>query len=102
MKKTQLIELKRILIKNKIAFFSIMLFVTLGVMLFLGISWTSKGITSGMNDYIERQKLHDLELIYPFGLDDEALRVIKEIDEVDEAIEVMKATVPTLRKFTRH
>lgn len=24
------------------------------------------------------------------------------IDEVDEAIEVMKATVPTLRKFTRH
>ncbi|MCQ2535825.1 MAG: FtsX-like permease family protein [Lachnospiraceae bacterium] len=86
MEKTQLIELKRILIKNKIAFFSIMIFVTLGVMLFLGISWTSKGITSGMNDYIERQKLHDLELIYPFGLDDEALWVINEIDDVDEAV----------------
>ena len=69
MKKTQWIELFHIISKTKVTFIAIILFVTMGMALFFGITWSGKSIEASANDFFVKGSLADLDLQYVYGFD---------------------------------
>lgn len=84
MKKTQIIELFKNIKKTGVSFFSIQMFVALAVSVFLGINWSSGALLTGLDTAVEKGNFYDLQLIFPYGVDDEDLEELKSIDGVDE------------------
>lgn len=66
MKKTSKIELIQNIKHSKVSFFSIMFFVVLVVVLYVGFSWSSRSMDYSTNIQFEKSHLHDYEVTYPF------------------------------------
>lgn len=84
MKRSQLTELLANIRATLVSFFSIVMFVALGVGLFLGIQGSARALEDAANRMFEDNNFHDLEVIFPYGLTDEDLAAIKRIDGIDE------------------
>lgn len=73
-----LVEIKT----NIVAFFSITMFVCLGVGLFLGIQWGGTAIRNTTEEAFERGHMHDIEVVYPYGLTDDHVKQLEAVEGV--------------------
>ena len=85
MKKTQWIELFRIINKTKVTFIAIILFVTMGMALFFGITWSGDSIEASSNDFFIKGALADLDLQYIYGFDEDFSAELASLDGVEAA-----------------
>lgn len=85
MKKIQLIELIKTIKKTFVSFISIIFFIVLGTALFLGIGWSTKAFVKTLDKTLNDTSVYDLDITYPYGLDDEAVNLILSIDDVEKA-----------------
>ncbi len=83
MKKTQIIELFHNIKSGLVSFVAILIFVTLGVALYLGIGWAGMAIDTTVEKEYKTFDMHDLEVIYPYGFSDEDIEKISKVDGVD-------------------
>ncbi|MBP9995642.1 MAG: hypothetical protein KBT19_00025 [Lachnospiraceae bacterium] len=68
MKKTHFIELINNIRRTRVAFISIMIFVALGVAIFLGFSWIGDGLVISCVNNNDVHNMHDLHIKSPIGL----------------------------------
>ena len=85
MKKTQWIELFHIISKTKVTFIAIILFVTMGMALFFGITWSGKSIEASANDFFVKGSLADLDLQYVYGFDPSFAEDVSGIEGISNA-----------------
>lgn len=85
MKKTQFIELIKNIRKTLVSYVSIIFFVVLGTALFLGIGWVKSSLTLSINNTLNDTNVHDFEISYPYGLTDEAVKIVSNIEGIDFA-----------------
>ena len=85
MKKTQWIELLHMIRKTMVTFTAITIFVAMGIGLFFGIPWSAQSLTEASEKSYSKGKLHDLDIQYAFGMDDDTVAEIEKIDGVSEA-----------------
>ena len=84
MKPTQRIDLLTTIRGTFVSFFSIFMFVTLGVGVFLGIHWLSGSLHAMADDALGTGRAHDIEITYPYGLTDDDLSKLDDVEGVDE------------------
>ena len=84
MKRTQFIELLNNIKTTIVAFISITMFVALGVCVYVGLGWVSEGIIKMFDDPLNDTNYQDIEILFPYGMDDEDLDKLLELDGVDE------------------
>ena len=76
MKKTRWIVLLRDIRKTWVSFLSIIVFVSLGVAIFLGIKWNEPALSQAMDRYLDEHRYHDLQMVFPYGFtEDDAAAV---------------------------
>ena len=84
MKKTQIIELFANIKNTFVSFFSITMFIALAVALFTGVSWSSTALLQDVDEELDTYMAKDLDIFFPYGLNQDDLDQIKEIEGVDE------------------
>lgn len=84
MKRTQRIDLLTTIKGTAVSFFSVLMFVALGVGVFLGIHWTSGALQTMADDALEKGRGHDLEVTYAYGFTDDDLAKLSGVEGVDE------------------
>lgn len=84
MKKTQFIELLHNIGKTWVSFFSIVMFVALGVGLFLGIHWAARAVEVSADEVYAAQSFHDFDISYPYGITDGNLDDLASVDGVSQ------------------
>lgn len=82
MKKTQWIVLLRDIRKTWVSFLSIIVFVSLGVAIFLGIKWNEPALGRAMDSYLDARQYHDLQLVFPYGFPVEDVSAVATMDGV--------------------
>ena len=85
LKKTQTIELFRTINKTKVSFISVVLFIMLGMAIFLGIDWGNKGFEMTIEDTLNKGLMHDAEISYPYGFTEDFIEDLKKLDYVEAA-----------------
>ena len=83
MTRHQIIELFANIRSTFVSFFSIVLFVTLGVGLFLGIHGAAVSLQRAAAIAYQDGAFHDIEVVYPYGLDGDDLEAIAATDGVE-------------------
>ena len=68
MKKTRWIVLLRDIRKTWVSFLSVIVFVSLGVAIFLGIKWNEPALSQAMDRYLDEHRYHDLQMVFDFGI----------------------------------
>lgn len=84
MKKTQLIELFNNIKSTLVSFISITIFVCLGVAVYTGFSWTSNAIIENADNNLNETKFHDIQILFPYGVNEQDINNLKQIEGVDE------------------
>ena len=84
MKRIRLIELLAEIKANAVAFFSIMMFVCLGIGLFLGIQWGGVALGGEVERVFEVGRMHDIEVQFPYGVTEEDAQRVAALDGVTE------------------
>ena len=69
--------------KTKSKFISIMIIMFLGVFIFVGLKETSPAMVNTYNKYIERHKIYDLRVSHNFGINEEDMKIINTLDNID-------------------
>ena len=69
--------------KTKSKFISIMIIMFLGVFIFVGLKETSPAMVNTYNKYIERHKMYDLRVGHNFGINEEDMKIINTLDNID-------------------
>ncbi|MBQ0125388.1 MAG: ABC transporter permease, partial [Clostridiales bacterium] len=85
MKKTQWIEFFHIIRKTLVTFVAIVLFVTMGMALFFGITWSADAIKASANDYLQKGRLADFDVQYVYGFDGALIESLASVDGVESA-----------------
>ena len=83
MKRTQVTELFANIRSTAVSFFSIVMFVALGVCLYCGMCWTALAIQHSNSDAYTSGNVHALEVTFPYGLTDDDISAISEMEGVD-------------------
>lgn len=86
------IKMRRDLIKMWTQFFSVFMMALLGVLIFVSMEGMYNGLDYQLNDIFENQNLADA-WVYGYGLNDEDIDSIKQLDDVNDASAVMSNTV---------
>ena len=76
-------DILREISKTKSKFISIMIIMFLGVFIFVGLKETSPAMVNTYNKYIERHKMYDLRVSHNFGINEEDMKIINTLDNVD-------------------
>ncbi len=84
MKPTQVIDLFANIKNTFVSFFSILMFVALGVGVFLGISWASPALEMAANNMFEEGAFHNFQIQYPYGLTQEDLAKLSATEGVTQ------------------
>lgn len=84
MKKTQFIELIQTIKRTIVSFISITMFVALSVGVFVGISWSANAILESASDALESRNARDIEILFPYGLDETDIILLSKEECVDE------------------
>ncbi len=95
MKKTQLYEVFANIRATFVSFFSIMMFVALGVAVFLGLHWSAMALQTAMEHSFEQANFSDIEITVP------RLLTEGQIDELSrvEGVELMETGFATTCQF---
>ena len=97
MKRTQVTDLLANIKATFVSFFSIFMFVALGVGVFLGISWASPALENAAQSMLDEGEFHHFQIQYPYGLTDADLAKLAEVEGVTQvepeyqAFQVMQA-----------
>ena len=100
MKPTQITDLLANIRASFVSFFSILMFVTLGVGVFLGISWAAPALQNAADDMFAKGSFHDIQILFPYGLTESDLGKIARLDGVSE-IEKGRQSFETMRVDNR-
>ena len=76
-------DILREISKTKSKFISIMIIMFLGVFIFVGLKETSPAVVNTYNKYIERHKMYDLRVSHNFGINEEDMKIINALDNID-------------------
>ena len=82
MKKTRWIVLLRDIRKTWVSFLSIIVFVSLGVAIFLGIKWNEPALSQAMDRYLDEHRYHDLQMVFPYGFTEDDAAAVAALDGV--------------------
>ena len=63
-----------------VSFISIAFFVLLGAAIFLGINWSVTGYKNTVNNTLEEWNMHDIEITFPYGFDQNEINKIKQLN----------------------
>ena len=61
------------------------IFVALGTCLYTGIKWTMDSVQSSIDREYETGKMHDFEINYPYGFEDDFIDDLKTLEDVSAA-----------------
>lgn len=84
MKRTQIRELFSNIKVTFVSFFSILMFVALGVGLFVGISWTAPALQSAADRVFDEGSFHDFSVQFPYGLTESDLSELRDVEGVSD------------------
>ncbi|MDO4798240.1 MAG: FtsX-like permease family protein [Coriobacteriales bacterium] len=84
MKKTQRRDLVTTIKGTFISFFSILMFVALGVGVFLGIIWSGPALEGAAERVFEEGNFHNFQIQFPYGLTDSDLQQLSQVDGVTQ------------------
>lgn len=84
MTKTLLIDSVRIIKKSIVIYISIIIFTMLCVALYIGLEWGTESITKSLDDAMVTGNLYDIRILYDHGLSENDIKIISEINEIDE------------------
>lgn len=82
MKKTRWIVLLRDIRKTWVSFLSIIVFVSLGVAIFLGIKWNEPALSQAMDRYLDEHRYHDLQMVFPYGFTEDDAAAVAALEGV--------------------
>lgn len=82
MKKTRWIVLLRDIRKTWVSFLSIIVFVSLGVAIFLGIKWNEPALSQAIDRYLDEHRYHDLQMVFPYGFTEDDAAAVAALDGV--------------------
>ena len=82
MKPTQAIDLIETIRTTIVSFVSILMFVALGVAVFLGISWVEPGMKIAADNMFSEGAFHNFQIQYPYGLTQDDINKLLEVDGV--------------------
>ncbi len=85
MKKTQFIDLYKNIQKTWVSFFSMVIFVILGIALFLSLTWGSESIEMTAAKEFSDYHMQDLEAINPYGFLESDIDKVRALDDVTYA-----------------
>ena len=64
-------------IKSTLAsFIAIVIFVSLSISIFVSASWAGSSVINNIDSLIKQTNMHDVELIFPYGFDNEEFKQI--------------------------
>ena len=94
-------DILREISKTKSKFISIMIIMFLGVFIFVGLKETSPAMVNTYNKYIERHKMYDLRVNHNFGINEEDMKIINALDNVDlsESYFIKKLQITNSNEF---
>ena len=95
MKPAQITELFANIKKTFVSFFSILMFVALGVSIFLGISWSGPALRNAADNEFDEGTFHDFQVQYLYGLADSELEQLAALDGVTD-VEPARQSFQTL------
>ena len=95
MKPTQVTELLANIKATFVAFFSILMFVALGVGMFLGISWAGPALQNAANDMFREGQFHNFQVQFMYGLTDDDLKQLAAVEGVSK-VEAERQSFQTL------
>ncbi len=84
MRSMRFVELVANVKANIVAFFSIAMFVALGVGLLLGIQWGNDALLNAMGEEVEAGAMHDIEVQFPYGVTADNLDELKGVEGVSQ------------------
>ena len=84
MKRIRIIELFAEIKANLVAFLSVSMFVGLGLALFLGIQWGAEALKNALDTAYEEGNMYDIEVSFPYGLTEDDLAQLKNVEGVSE------------------
>lgn len=84
MRSMRFVELVANVKANIVAFFSIAMFVALGVGLLLGIQWGNDALLNAMGEEVEAGAMHDIEVQFPYGVTADNLDELKGAEGVSQ------------------
>ena len=87
MKPTQITELLANIKATFVSFFSILMFVALGVGVFVGIYWVAPGLQSTADEVFNRGVLHHYQVQFPYGLTQDDLTQLRAVEGVEDVEE---------------
>lgn len=82
MKGIRFVELLANIKANLVAFFSISMFVCLGIGLFLGIHWGSVALRDAAQNAFDEGNVYDIEVQFPYGITTDDIAKLKEVEGV--------------------
>lgn len=85
MKKTQWVALFQDIKATAVSFLSILLFVALGIAVFLGIKWNEPALANTTTAYYDAHRFQDFLLNFQYGLTPEDVRAVQALDAVADA-----------------
>ncbi|MBQ9003073.1 MAG: FtsX-like permease family protein [Eggerthellaceae bacterium] len=97
MKPTQITELFANIRKTFVSFFSILMFVALGVGVFLGISWAGPALENAADALFDEGRFHDFQIQFPYGLTDGDLEELAQVEGVTR-VEAERQSFQTLER----
>ena len=83
MKPTQIAELIANIKASFVSFFSILMFVAMGVGVFSGIFWASPALQTAADKVFNEGNLHHFQVVYPYGLTDDDVAKLSALPDVD-------------------
>lgn len=94
-------DILREISKTKSKFISIMIIMFLGVFIFVGLKETSPAMVNTYNKYIERHKMYDLRVSHNFGINQDDMKIINALDNVDlsESYFIKKLQITNSNEF---
>ncbi|MDP4176970.1 MAG: ABC transporter permease [Bacillota bacterium] len=92
MKKIYVIDTWRHMKRNIITVFAIILIVSLGISTYLGMSFAKISMNRTGNYYYSKQKLHNFEISYNYGITEDDLGKISKIEGIDAVEGLYKTT----------
>ena len=93
MKKTQIIELFKNIQGSLVSFISMMMFISLGLAIFSGITFSVNTLKKATTDVQSTASLHDVELYYPYGVSQKEINTLMDTEGVDVIEGVYSASV---------
>lgn len=95
MKPTQITELIANIKKTFVSFFSILMFVALGVGIYAGISWSGPALQTAATGVFDQGNFHHFQVQFPYGLTESDIAELQKIEGVDE-VEATRQSDQTL------